>query len=689
MPDYMDVCSKIGWDTFRAASVYSDETRQFRSPAEPSSADAVEISLRVGRDAFAAAFFCTKDYEYTMREKDAAGLFQTYAVTLPPSAQRTDYYFRLQYADGCAYYTKYGYFTEYQAEGWFSVIPDFQTPDWAKGAVMYQIFPDRFCRGDAINDVQTNEYTYLGEMVERVEDWHALPEKVDTHRFYGGDLQGVLNKLDYLQELGIEAIYFNPIFVSPSNHKYDAQDYEHIDPHLGRIVHEEGHVLQEGESNLSASLYTARTTHAENLRASDELFAELVRAAHARGIRILIDGVFNHCGSFHKWMDREGIYRAEEKGAYAHPDSPYHDYFYWNEDGSYEGWWGHENHPKLNEEGCAELKNKILEIGKKWLSAPYHADGWRVDVAADLGKTVAFNHRFWAEFRSAIKSISKEKLLLAEHYGDASPWLAGDQWDSIMNYDAFMEPVTWFLTGVSKHSTERREDLYNNADAFWGTMVYQMGKLPIQALQTAMNELSNHDHSRFLTRTNGKIGRMHTEGSQTAAEGIDLAVMREAVLMQMTWIGSPTIYYGDEAGQVGWTDPDNRRTYPWGRENQDLLAFHRYAIALRKAHPSLRGGSLKQLYGSYGVVAYGRFDETERLVIAINNADRIQTVYIPVWQIGVRPDGMLENLLMTVKHGYTQTAAQYPVKQGLVELILAPKCGIVLKEVSYGISDTI
>lgn len=181
-----------------------------------------------------------------------------------------------------------------------------------------------------------------------------------------------------------------------------------------------------------------------------------------------------------------------------------------------------------------------------------------------------------------------------------------------MNYDAFMEPVTWFLTGVSKHSTEKREDMYNNADVFWGTMSYQMGKLPSQAISVAMNQLSNHDHSRFLTRTNRQIGRVETEGSAAADANVEKAVLREAVLLQMTWNGAPTVYYGDEAGVTGWTDPDNRRTYPWGREDMELIAFHKAAISLRKEYPVLRHGSLKQLYGAYGVLAYGRFDEKKK-----------------------------------------------------------------------------
>ena len=676
---FMKESLQLPLDTFRAQAVYSDETKQFRSPAEPLYTDPVKISIRVGTGTFTAIFLCTNNREYLMDKEREEGVFSYYTTELPPEDRKTYYYFRLQYGEQFAFYTQYGYFGEYQHEGWFELIRNYQTPDWAKGAVMYQIYPDRFYNGDPSNDVRTNEYLYLDHMVKKVEDWDTLPEESDVFNFYGGDLQGVIDKLDYLEELGAEVLYLNPIFVSPSNHKYDAQDYEHIDPHLGKIVTDMGNVLAEGETNEAASLYRARTTDRYNLEASDALFTELVEKAHQKGIRVLVDGVFNHSGAFHKWLNREGFYG--EMGAFQDKNSKYRRYFYWNEYGNYEGWWGHENHPKLNMENSIELKNQLLSVARKWVSAPFHADGWRLDVAADLGRTAEFNHRFWAEFRNAVKEVSRDKLILAEHYGDAVGWLQGDQWDSIMNYDAFMEPVTWFLTGVSKHSTDRRDDLYNNADVFWGTMIYQMCRLPIQAIQTAMNELSNHDHSRFLTRTNRRTGRLHTEGAQAAEQGTDKAVLREAVLLQMTWCGSPTIYYGDEAGLAGWTDPDNRRTYPWGKEDHALIEFHKKAIALRKQNDVLRHGSLKQLYGSYGVIAYGRFDDESRFVTALNNTEQAQTVSIPVWQIGVREESTMLTQLITSRKGFTDAKIHCAVKNGLLTWTLPAKSAVVWKEV--------
>ncbi len=176
-----------------------------------------------------------------------------------------------------------------------------------------------------------------------------------------------------------------------------------------------------------------------------------------------------------------------------------------------------------------------------------------------------------------------------------------------MNYDAFMEPVSWFLTGMEKHSDEKNLKLLGDGETFFHSMNYHMSRMMSGSLLTAMNQLSNHDHSRFLTRTNGKTGRTSTEGPEAASQGISYGIFREGVMIQMTWPGAPAIYYGDEAGVCGWTDPDNRRTYPWGNENLELIEFHRYMTELHRSLPALRVGSLKSLLAGDHVIAYGRF----------------------------------------------------------------------------------
>ena len=555
---------------------------------------------------------------------------------------------------------------------------------------MYQIFTDRFYNGDKSNDVETNEYYYIGDYSRRVTNWDKYPANMGVREFYGGDLQGVMDKLDYLQELGVEVVYFNPLFVSPSNHKYDIQDYDYIDPHYGKIVDDGGEVLPDGVTdNSQATKYKKRTTGLKNLEASNELFIKLVEELHRRGMKVILDGVFNHCGSFNKWMDRERIYEGEkdyEPGAYISADSPYRSYFRffkeepenWPYNGNYDGWWGHDTLPKLNYEDSVKLENYILYIGRKWVSPPYNVDGWRLDVAADLGRSNEYNHDFWKKFRTAVKDANPSALILAEHYGDPSDWLKGDEWDTVMNYDAFMEPITWFLTGMEKHSDEAREELLGNIDNFIGSMAHHMSNMLTPSLQVAMNELSNHDHSRFLTRTNHMVGRVEHLGPEAANEYVNKAVMREAVVMQMTWVGAPTIYYGDEAGVCGFTDPDNRRTYPWGREDHELIAFHKEAIRIHKEHPALRTGSLKILGGEENVLAYARFKGNDRIVIVINNRSERTEVKVPVWEAEIPAKCRMKRLLYSYKDGYTTEYEEYLVEDGEVVANMGPHSALVL-----------
>ena len=366
-------------------------------------------------------------------------------------------------------------------------------------------------------------------------------------------------------------------------------------------------------------------------------------------------------------------------------DSPYHSFYQFYDGGTwpynkaYDGWWGHDTLPKLNYEGSKKLYEYILNIGRKWVSPPYNADGWRLDVAADLGHSEEFNHQFWRDFRTVVKDANPNAIILAEHYGDPGSWLAGDQWDTVMNYDAFMEPVTWFLTGMEKHSDEFIGDLLGNADSFKGAMEHHMTRFHTNSLQVAMNELSNHDHSRFLTRTNRKVGRTASMGPEAANENVNKGVFREAVVIQMTWPGAPTIYYGDEAGLCGWTDPDNRRCYPWGKEDQELIRFHRDIIALHKQSKALKTGSVKIVYGAHKVLAYGRFDDEEKYLICINNNYEDVTITIPVWQIGMSSGMMLCRLMETSEQGYSMEPKSYGIQNNTLTITLPKISGVILK----------
>ena len=671
-------------------ALFCDGTEGYVYPPEPKESELVTFRFRTAKDDVDRVGLVTSADTYVMEKECTQGEFDYYTFETRLGEEPFRYCFEVQSGTEKYYYGRCGISREILEYYNFVVVPGFSTPDWAKGAVMYQIFTDRFYNGDKSNDVETNEYYYIGDYSQRVTNWNKYPANMGVREFYGGDLQGVMDKLDYLQDLGVEVVYFNPLFVSPSNHKYDIQDYDYIDPHYGKIVDDGGEVLPNGVTdNSQATKYKKRTTGLKNLEASNESFIKLVEELHRRGMKVILDGVFNHCGSFNKWMDRERIYEGEEDyepGAYVSADSPYRSYFRffkegpenWPYNGNYDGWWGHDTLPKLNYEDSVKLENYILYIGRKWVSPPYNVDGWRLDVAADLGRSNEYNHEFWQKFRRAVKDANPNALILAEHYGDPSDWLKGDEWDTVMNYDAFMEPVTWFLTGMEKHSDEAREELLGNIDNFIGSMAHHMSNMLTPSLQVAMNELSNHDHSRFLTRTNHMVGRVEHLGPEAANEYVNKAVMREAVVMQMTWVGAPTVYYGDEAGVCGFTDPDNRRTYPWGHEDQELIAFHKEAIRIHKEHPALKTGSLKILGGEENILSYARFKGHDRIIVVINNRSERAEVKVPVWEAEIPIKCRIKRLLYSYKDGYTTEYEEYLVEDGEVVANMGPHSALVL-----------
>lgn len=711
-----------GYGGFDVAAIYADGTKLYQSPEEPSDSDAVTIKLRTGAGNVAQVFLHLENSTSSQTTSSTASSssssvmpmvklatkrgFDYYFAELAPSPQPTSYYFELRRPGFTLFYGRQGLDQKAPDQSYrFKVIPNFKVPAWMKGAVLYQIFVDRFANGDPSNDVVSNEYVYDGRPAVKVEDWNRLPDASTpyasggnrTREFFGGDLEGVIQKLGYLKELGVEGIYLNPIFVSPSNHKYDTQDYEHVDPHFGVIAKDGGELVGPSGSNRDATKYRIRTTDPANLTASDAKFKELVDKAHALGIKVILDGVFNHSGSFNKWFNREGVYPADQDiGAYESKASPFGSYYSfakdaWPNNESYEAWAGIKTLPKLNYEGSPELERAILGIGAKWVGPGFGADGWRLDVATELGHTQKYNHRFWSLFRRAVKTANPEATILAEVYGDASSWLSGGEWDTVMNYDAFFEPVGWYLTGLEKHSFSFSSKLYDDTRAFASSLRTKMAKLPFNSLLAAMNELDNHDHSRFLTRTSGFVdGKRSSDDvspQDQAGVGVNKGILKEATMLQMCMPGAPTIYYGDEAGLVGFTDPDDRRTYPWGKEDAELLGFFKDAIAVHKEYSALRTGSFAILSsGSAGLFAAGRWDAASRAVVAINNTATPERLDIPVEALGMA-DGDSLTLVLAVdgaadgtadrdEHGKPGTSVR--VTEGTVTVSLPAFGGVIL-----------
>lgn len=678
--------SQVDFKYLNYDAIFSDETENYRYPSVPVSGENFTITLRVGKDNIDSAYICYGCCYVKMQKSHSTDFFDYYEGTFICDSEPMNYYFQI-ICDGRTYfYNKAGVVKDINSEYNFTILPDFSTPSWAKGAVMYQIYVDRFYNGDKSNDVVTNEYEYLGLKSKRIEDWDTPLENMDVCNFYGGDLQGVIDKMDYLSDLGIDAIYFNPIFVSPSNHKYDIQDYEHVDPHYGVIVTKTGNPLSnEDKDNKNATLYMTRTTDPKNLEASDQLLAKLIGIAHSKGIKVILDGVFNHCGAFNKWLDKEGFYEKNgyPVGAYASEKSPYHNFFNWTggewpNNEHYSSWWDHPNHPKLNYEHSDELYTYIMNIARRWVSPPYNADGWRLDVAADLGLSKEFNMKFWRDFRKVVKNANPNAVIIAEHYGDPKDWLMGDQWDTVMNYDAFMEPITWFLTGMEKHSEKADIHKYNNAGDFEASMRYYTSRFSNESLNVAMNQLSNHDHSRFLTRTNRKTGRLHTSGTFEADTGINLGIMKEAITFQMTWPGAPTIYYGDEIGMTGWTDPDNRRPFRWDDMNEDILSYHKCLINIRHSRKIFKSGSLDYLYMGYGLICYGRWNKNDYGTVILNNQYKATDISVPVWRLGAKNGDTMISLVISNMTNFIQNNTVYIVKNGCIKVSLPPFSSCVI-----------
>ena len=674
----------------------------YREPEESSSFSEVTLRFRTLKEDVDAVklFVMEKEETILMCLSSSDSYFDYFEAKVRLEDCPLHYYFQIVKGEEILHYNRLGVTEELHKEYAFSIFPDFFIPSWVKGAVMYQIFVDRFYNADGTNNVEDREYIYLGRPVQAVRDWKAKVEPFDVHRFYGGDLKGVWKKLDYLEFLGVEVLYFNPLFVSPSNHKYDTQDYDHIDPHLGCIVRDDGAVLSEKETdNRKSEKYSVRSTDRENLEASDRLFQDFVAACHERGMRVIIDGVFNHCGSFHRYMNASFFYKTGEEGpypygAYEKAESPYRSYFKflkqdkdaWPNNDSYEKWWGNDTLPKLNYEEAPRLKEEILNVARKWVSPPYSCDGWRLDVAADLGHSEDFNHAFWKAFRAAVKEANPEAVILAEHYGNPSAWLQGAEWDSIMNYDAFMEPVSWFLTGMEKHSDRAMPEKFGDGKLFFDAMRYNMVHLPENALDACMNQLSNHDHSRFLTRTNRRVGRIE-EDKDEAGLGVDFALFRLGAMLLFTWPGAPTLFYGDEVGVYGWTEPDCRRPFPWGEEDMELLDYHRYLVLYHKTHPSLRNGALMLLDAGRDYVIYARGAEKEVALIVLYTGEEECTLSIPVWRASVTDHKEIRRVLRTDQNGYNAGQTKRFASKGILDCHLKAKTGkiylVALEEELY------
>jgi glycosidase len=479
------------------------------------------------------------------------------------------------------------------------------TPDWVRHAIFYQIFPDRFARSERV------------PKPDNLEPWESPPT---IYGYKGGDLLGVAEHLDYLEDLGVDAIYFNPIFQSTANHRYHTHDYFRVDPILG----------------------------------GDEAFKEMLDAAHKRNIRVILDGVFNHAS--------RGFYQfnhALENGA----ASPYLDWFYIRgfplhayegKPTNYDAWWNIPALPKLNT-GAPAVREFIFDVAEHWIRMG--ADGWRLDVPGEID-----DDDFWREFRRRVKAIDSDAYIVGEIWGEAQRWLQGDQFDAVMNY-LFTQACIGFFVGEKMDKNLVADVGYApvpalDAQDFAYSLNSLLGLYDKAVNDVQMNLLDSHDTARYLSIAKG-----------------DLSALKLATLCQMTYPGVPCVYYGDEIGMSGGKDPECRRAFLWDEStwNIELRDYFKRCIALRKKYRALRDGSFKVIYAEGGVVAYLREHADEKLIIALNSGTAVARIDIVTQTV------LQDNAALRVEAGLGKKAT-YVTANGLLSNLTIPRRdGVVLR----------
>ena len=465
-------------------------------------------------------------------------------------------------------------------------------PTWFGEGMTYQIFPDRFCR----SRIPDPAGLVGGRTVHQ--DWEDEPVyrpdergEIRNRDFFGGDFQGVISKLDDLKDLGVETLYFNPIFEAAENHRYGTADYDRIDPMLG----------------------------------CNEDFSRLCDEAHKRGMRVMLDGVFNHTGFVSRYFNGDGFY--PDVGACQSWDSPYRSWFQfirWPD--QYESWWGIYSLPAVNESDPSYRRFIFGDedsVVRRWLRAG--ADGWRLDVADELPDD------FVAGIHAAARAEKPSAVVIGEVWEDGSTKVAygvrrkhilGGHCDGLMNYPLRSAILSYFSGGKAEDFVSGMETIRENYPPF--------------AFYSAMNSLGTHDTPRILTLL-GAGGERRNQSRDWRAnfrlEGDALRLAKErlraAALLLFCFPGSPTVYYGDEAGMEGFEDPFNRRTYPWGHEDQELLAWFKQLGALRKTHPALRRGTIRYVAAEGPLLAFARADDGEEILCVCNAGDGPVTLPLP------------------------------------------------------------
>ena len=587
-----------------ASGVHHDSSSAYLSNPIPKGGETVQVQLRIPRDASVNHIFLrtVPDGEIRMAEMQPVhetGTARIWQAEIHMSQPRMNYRFKLMTDEGALYYNARGIRRNESPDYHdFLLLADYQAPTWVTGGVFYQIFPDRFANGDPSNDVQAGEYDREGHTtVQRA--WGEQPwkwESAGSLDFFGGDLQGITQHLDYIRSLGITGIYLCPIFESHSNHRYDIINFDHVDPHLG----------------------------------GDEALAELRQAMDERGMKLMLDITPNHVSFRHPWVLAA---QADHNAASA-------EYFAQDpHDGTLETWLGVSSLVKLNY-ASQKLRDRMYRDEdsalRRWLKEPYRIDAWRLDVANMTGnlRFDQLDHEVHRELRVALKQDKPDLYILGEHFHDGTPHTQGDELDATMNYMGFNIPMRRWLGGEDLGVADEKDhgDVHLlPTEAMAEQWQSFMSVVPYVIALQQFNQLGSHDTTRIL---------------RVAGQDKDLALL--GLGMMIAFPGVPCLYYGDEIGLDGGKDPDNRRCMPWDENewDQEMLSFTRQVVQLRANSPALKEGGFQLLYAEGDLVAFLR-EHPQQSILAIGYRGQAPSpsVDIPVWQGGIAAGTQLTDLI--------------------------------------------
>jgi alpha-glucosidase len=560
------------------ASLHHDGSPDYVSNTYPVLGESVQLRLRVEaaapiQRALLRIFPDGEQAFLPMIQVESPAHLQFWTVELPIRMPATHYRFLLQSADGVWWHSAAGPSAfEPLDQTDFQILAGYNPPAWVQESVFYQIFPDRFANGDPANDPRPEDYEYRGQRPQTL-PWGSPPLQ-DQHPgivFYGGDLPGITQHLDYLADLGVNALYLTPVFTALSNHKYDVMDYEHVDPHFG----------------------------------GDEALVELRRGLDQLGMRYLLDIVPNHCGWAHPWFQR----------ARQSADAAEADFFTFRQrPDDYESWLGVWSLPKLNYRSaglCQAMYAGQDAVFRRWLRPPFRADGWRVDVANMLGRQgeIQMGEEVAHGLRAAVKETDPQAYLIGENFFDATRQLQGDQWDGVMNYAGFATPLLHWLSGVQISAIGLKEPVNGPALSTQGLAAVWRSRLagiPWAVALQQYNLLGSHETMR---------ARSHLAEND--------ALHRLAVTILLTYPGVPGLYYGDEIGMLDQPGLRSRACIEWDSErwDHDLRNFFKDLIHLRRSSPALQRGGFQIVTVEEHLIAFQRSLGAERwLVIAQRSA---------------------------------------------------------------------